>query len=112
MNIFNDLIETRKTGKTCGLYSVCSSQPSVLDTALERAAKSKHPVLIEATANQVNQHGGYTGMTPKIFGEKLRQKAEGLGVPEGLFIYGGDHLGPFHGGRKKLPLLCQKPSPW
>ena len=108
MNIFKDLIETRKTGKTCGLYSVCSSQPSVLDTALERAAKSKHPVLIEATANQVNQHGGYTGMTPKIFGEKLRQKAEGLGVPEGLFIYGGDHLGPFPWRKEKASVAMSE----
>ena len=59
MNIFNDLIETRKAGKACGLYSVCSSQPAVLDAAFMRASKSKHPVLIEATANQVNQYGGY-----------------------------------------------------
>ena len=101
MNIFNDLIETRKAGKACGLYSVCSSQPAVLDAAFMRASKSKHPVLIEATANQVNQYGGYTGMTPEDFAKNLRQRAERFGVNEGLFAYGGDHLGPFPWRKKK-----------
>ncbi|WP_428770446.1 class II D-tagatose-bisphosphate aldolase, non-catalytic subunit [Treponema sp. HNW] len=101
MDIFKNLIETKHTKKACGLYSVCSSHPAVLDAAFMRAAKSKHPVLIEATANQVNQYGGYTGMTPEDFGENLRQRSKRFGVSEELFIYGGDHLGPFPWRNKK-----------
>ena len=52
------------------------------------------PVLIEATANQVNQYGGYTGMLPKDFYEMIQKMAGEIGVPEELIILGGDHLGP------------------
>lgn len=52
------------------------------------------PLLIEATCNQVNQEGGYTGMTPvdfRIFVERIAQKVE---FPVDRIILGGDHLGP------------------
>jgi D-tagatose-1,6-bisphosphate aldolase subunit GatZ/KbaZ len=49
---------------------------------------------VEATCNQVNQLGGYTGMTPSIFRAFVRELADEAGVPEGQLILGGDHLGP------------------
>jgi D-tagatose-1,6-bisphosphate aldolase subunit GatZ/KbaZ len=50
--------------------------------------------LIEATCNQVNQEGGYTGMTPARFRSFVESIAGNAGLPlEGL-ILGGDHLGP------------------
>ena len=60
-----------------------------------RAARSRKPFLVEATANQVNQYGGYTGMTPRDFAAKLSALAEWRGVPDGLVSFGGDHLGPY-----------------
>ena len=48
-----------------GLTSVCSAHPWVIEAAL--AAPGEATVLIEATCNQVNQEGGYTGMTPADF---------------------------------------------
>ena len=51
-------------------------------------------MLIEATANQVNQYGGYTGMLPKDFYEMVLKMAEEIGVPEHQIILAGDHLGP------------------
>ena len=51
-------------------------------------------VLIEATANQVNQYGGYTGMQPKDFAAYVRSLAKKVGLPEEQLILGGDHLGP------------------
>jgi D-tagatose-1,6-bisphosphate aldolase subunit GatZ/KbaZ len=50
--------------------------------------------LIEATCNQVNQFGGYTGMTPVKFVEYVRGIAIENDVPFENVILGGDHLGP------------------
>lgn len=93
--LFSDFLAERKRGAVRGLYSVCSSHSSVLDAAMVRAARSRKPFLVEATANQVNQYGGYTGMTPRDFAAKLSALAEWRGVPDGLVSFGGDHLGPY-----------------
>ncbi|GBR06763.1 class II D-tagatose-bisphosphate aldolase, non-catalytic subunit [Acetobacter oeni] len=81
-------------GSRRGLTSVCSAHPLVLEAALGRAARLGEPVLIEATCNQVNQEGGYTGMTPVDFLDLLRGIAEKVGCPSDLILAGGDHLGP------------------
>ncbi|MFS3133815.1 class II D-tagatose-bisphosphate aldolase non-catalytic subunit [Gluconacetobacter sacchari] len=77
-----------------GVPSVCSAHPLVLEAALARAARTGLPVLIEATCNQVNQEGGYTGMTPASFRDMVWRIAEQAGCPRGLVLLGGDHLGP------------------
>ncbi|MFT8807296.1 D-tagatose-bisphosphate aldolase, class II, non-catalytic subunit [Gluconobacter sp.] len=77
-----------------GLASVCSAHPLVLEAALQRAARTGRPVLIEATCNQVNQDGGYTGMTPADFRDLVLGIAAKTGCPEHLVLLGGDHLGP------------------
>ena len=51
-------------------------------------------VLIEATCNQVNQDGGYTGMTPAAFRAFVEGIADRVGLARGRVILGGDHLGP------------------
>ena len=61
---------------------------------MKRSKLFNAPVLIEATANQVNQFGGYTGMYPKDFYEMVLKMAAEIGVPENHIILGGDHLGP------------------
>lgn len=53
----------------------------------------EHP-LIEATCNQVNQFGGYTGMTPRDFVAYVRKIADEVDFPFEKVILGGDHLGP------------------
>ena len=50
--------------------------------------------LIEATCNQVNQFGGYTGMTPADFVQYVRGIAEENNYPFENINLGGDHLGP------------------
>jgi len=77
-----------------GITSVCSAHPMVVEAALREAAASGTAVLIEATCNQVNQEGGYTGMTPVTFREQVHGIAEKLGFPRKQIILGGDHLGP------------------
>jgi D-tagatose-1,6-bisphosphate aldolase subunit GatZ/KbaZ len=51
-------------------------------------------VLIEATTNQVNQFGGYTGMTPPDFRSFVHAIAAEIGLPTTRIVLGGDHLGP------------------
>lgn len=61
------MMEDRRNGIKAGIPSYCTANPLVLETALRRAKLLGRPVLIEATANQVNQYGGYTGMDSEGF---------------------------------------------
>ncbi len=72
----NPLFDLRKrhlSGMIGGMVAVCSSHPMVLEAAMELAAAETRPLLVEATANQVNQSGGYTGMTPADFSALIRR---------------------------------------
>ena len=74
-----------------GIPSICSAHPAVLkETFREKSRK----VLIETTCNQVNQFGGYTGMTPTQFVAYVRSIAVKNNFPVENIILGGDHLGP------------------
>lgn len=77
-----------------GITSVCSAHPLVLRAALRHGAQTGGPVLIEATCNQVNHQGGYTGMTPADFAALVAGLAQDEGCPPDRVILGGDHLGP------------------
>ncbi|PZX13764.1 tagatose-bisphosphate aldolase noncatalytic subunit [Palleronia aestuarii] len=89
-----DLAGTRATPTPRGLVSVCSAHPLVLRATLRHARDTETTALIEATCNQVNHHGGYTGMTPADFAELTRRIAREEGCDEALILLGGDHLGP------------------
>ncbi len=88
------IIRNRLEGTPAGIYSICSANSLVIQAALEKGMESKRPVLIEATANQVNQFGGYTGMKPSDFSRYVLNLAAELNFPEEDLILGGDHLGP------------------
>lgn len=94
MHPLKKMIYERKFGRKIGIPSYCSSNELVIEVALERAKKTDKPVLIEATANQVNQNGGYTGMYPKDFVDFVMKIADRVGTKKDLIILGGDHLGP------------------
>lgn len=89
-----EMMENRRQGIPCGIPSYCSASELVLETALRRAKLLNTPVLIEATANQVNQYGGYTGMLPKDFYQMVLKMAQEIGLCEHQIILAGDHLGP------------------
>ena len=89
-----EMMEKRRQGIKCGIPSYCSANELVLETALRRAKLLDQPVLIEATANQVNQYGGYTGMLPKDFYKLVLDMAAAIDLPEQMVILAGDHLGP------------------
>ena len=94
MRYLEQLIQQRQHGKKIGIYSCCSSNDLVIRAALRRARDNRTMALIEATANQVNQNGGYTGMRPADFYRYVMELAKQEGVPESQILLGGDHLGP------------------
>jgi D-tagatose-1,6-bisphosphate aldolase subunit GatZ/KbaZ len=77
-----------------GIVSVCSAHPLVIEAALLQALADGGTVLIEATCNQVNQEGGYTGMNPAAFRSFVEAIADRVGLARGRVLLGGDHLGP------------------
>ncbi|GLR08124.1 tagatose-bisphosphate aldolase [Mixta theicola] len=94
MKHLTEMAEQHKRGKTNGIYAVCSAHPLVLEAAIRYAHAGRTPLLIEATSNQVDQFGGYTGMTPADFRGFVCGLADSLGFPQSQLILGGDHLGP------------------
>ena len=93
-NPMQTLLENRSSAREKGVYSCCSANEYVIRAALRRGLENDTVVLVEATANQVNQNGGYTGMTPARFYEFLHKIAVEEGFPEEKLLCGGDHLGP------------------
>jgi len=77
-----------------GIYSICSAHRLVLEAACEAARADGSPLLIEATCNQVNHLGGYTGMTPADFRRDVDAIAARCGLAPSALVLGGDHLGP------------------
>lgn len=90
----DDLLELQKKGFHKGIFSVCSAHPYVLKQTLLTCAEYQIPPLIEATCNQVNQFGGYTGMKPADFIRFVRGIADENHFSFNQVILGGDHLGP------------------
>ncbi|WP_218892742.1 D-tagatose-bisphosphate aldolase, class II, non-catalytic subunit [Duganella sp. 1224] len=88
------IIAAHRRGAAAGLYSVCCSHPSVLRAAMRVALTYDTVLLVEATSNQVDQFGGYTGMTPARFRDYVHDLARAQGFPLERLVLGGDHLGP------------------
>ena len=66
MHPLQTILQQQKQGVPAGIYSCCSANTYVLRAALQRARLS-YPFAHQATANQVNQYGGYMNMTPADF---------------------------------------------
>jgi len=94
MSPLQSLLATHRQGHNVGLYSVCCSNEQVLRAAMHVAAQYGTVLLIEATSNQVDQFGGYTGMTPPQYRAYVEALADEEGFPRAQLILGGDHLGP------------------
>ena len=94
VNYLRDTIRRHKAGEAAGVYSVCSAHPTVLEAAIRQALEDGTYLLIEATSNQVDQFGGYTGLTPVDFRDLVHALADKLGFPLERVVLGGDHLGP------------------
>ena len=90
----DEILSAQKRGAGRGIFSVCSAHPYVIRQTLKVCQTFKASPLIEATCNQVNQFGGYTGMKPADFVDYVRGIAEQNNYPFENILLGGDHLGP------------------
>jgi D-tagatose-1,6-bisphosphate aldolase subunit GatZ/KbaZ len=90
----DDVVRRQKAGEPAGLTSVCSAHPIVLEAAVLQAGETGRTLLVEATSNQVDQEGGYTGMVPADFRRLVLDLADEHGLPVEQIVLGGDHLGP------------------
>jgi D-tagatose-1,6-bisphosphate aldolase subunit GatZ/KbaZ len=89
------VVDANRNGGNTGLFSVCSAHPRVLAAAMRQALHDDSVLSVESTSSQVNQFGGYTGLTPPQFVTYLRSIAQQVGLPPGRILIGGDHLGPY-----------------
>ena len=96
MNFLDEIIRAQKRGEGRGIASICSAHPWVLRAVMSKTWQISvtSQVLIEATCNQVNQYGGYTGMKPVDFVQYVRKIVRESGFPAERVSLGGDHLGP------------------
>ena len=88
------VIKEHKSGIPVGITSVCSANSYVIKAAILNAKKNNKILLVESTSNQVDQFGGYTGMTPEDFKNFVFETADSLEFSTRNIILGGDHLGP------------------
>lgn len=88
------ILDANRVGAAVGIWSVCSAHPWVIEACADEALARGGLLLLEATCNQVNQEGGYTGMDAPAFRDFARGLAERRGLPADRLILGGDHLGP------------------
>ncbi|MGD1973551.1 MAG: D-tagatose-bisphosphate aldolase, class II, non-catalytic subunit [Desulfobacterales bacterium] len=91
---FLQILADNRAGKETGIYSVCSAQSTVLEASMLQAKQDGSILLIESTSNQVDQFGGYTGMTPADFVDYVHGIAAKVGYNKDNILLGGDHLGP------------------
>jgi D-tagatose-bisphosphate aldolase class II non-catalytic subunit len=88
------IIARNRAGEAIAIPSVCTAHPDALDASLTLAETLGQPIVVEATSNQVNQDGGYTGLTPADFICFVKDIATRSGVGADRILFGGDHLGP------------------
>lgn len=94
LDYMKKLVELQKKGEAVGIYSACTGNPIVLEACMRHAKETNTVLLIESTANQVDQYGGYTGMKPADFMKFCKELANKVELPIDRIILGGDHLGP------------------
>lgn len=92
--LLQGLASRRRAGQRDGIYSVCSAHPLVIEAAMHQVLEDGTVLLVEATSNQVDQFGGYTGLKPADFIAFVREIAARVGLPVDRVLFGGDHLGP------------------
>ena len=93
-NPLKQIVKAQKEGRAVGIYSCCSANEYVIRAALLKGKKDNSCVLIESTANQCDQYGGYTGMKPADFKAFVEDIAKEIGFDTNKLFLGGDHLGP------------------
>ena len=99
-------MKINKIIKNKALPSFCTANIDVLNSILYFCRINKLPCLVECTSNQVNQYGGYTNKTPKIFMKEILNLRKKINLSKNQLFLGGDHLGPlpWKNNNKKIAL--------
>jgi len=92
--LFDNLINSKNKNIPKSITSICSANKFVIKAAMLFEKNSENRLLIESTSNQVDQFGGYTGMTPSDFINYVKVIADEVKFPIERIVFGGDHLGP------------------
>ena len=85
---------TAEGHKPMTLLAVCPNSPSVIKAAFRAAKRNNAPILFAATLNQVDNDGGYTGMTQVDFVRTMKREARRNNYT-GDFLACIDHGGPW-----------------
>jgi len=88
------LINRNRSGETVGLPCFCTANEKVIRSVFQYAKDHQVSAVIEATCNQVNQDGGYTGMNAASFRAWMDSLIKEYELSPDAIILGGDHLGP------------------
>ncbi len=102
------IIARNRAGEAIAIPSVCTAHPDALEASLTLAETLNQPIVVEATSNQVNQDGGYTGLTPADFISFVNGIASRSGVRKTRILFGGDHLGPQAWRKLPAPQAMEK----
>ena len=90
-----DVLRRNRQSGEGGIFAVCSAHPAVIEAAVQQSLEDGSILLVESTSSQVNQFGGYTGLTPGDFAKFVHSAARDAGLPAERILLGGDHTGPF-----------------
>lgn len=94
-DLLRGVVDRNRAHDPVGMFSVCSANSWVLESAMYQALEDGTALCIESTSNQVNQFGGYTGLTPSQFVSFIHSIAERTGLSVKRILLGSDHLGPY-----------------
>ena len=94
MHPLKTILDQRHQSNLKGIVSICTASPMVIEACFDYYKTIQSPLIIEATANQVNQEGGYTGMKPQDYVDFVYNLAKKYEFPMERLFLGGDHLGP------------------
>jgi tagatose-1,6-bisphosphate aldolase non-catalytic subunit AgaZ/GatZ len=83
------------------LLVVCPNSEAVIEAAVSAAARNESPLAFTATLNQVDEDGGYTGMTHRELAELVQEKVRELAF-DGPVSLAVDHGGPFLKDRHRI----------
>lgn len=83
-----------RTGISRTIFAVCPNSLAVMRAALKSAKRCNAPLKFAATLNQVDNDGGYTGLTPSEFVSTIHIYARKLNITSPLIV-AIDHGGPW-----------------
>lgn len=90
------VMEERKaaTGTPMTLFAACPNSLSVIKASFRAAKRNNSPIYFATTLNQVDDDGGYTGMTQAEFTKILAREAAAVNYT-GPYVVAIDHGGPW-----------------